>query len=182
MENKNKEDWINKGYELVAEVGFDTVNIEYLSRFMNKNKSSFYHYFGDLNRFTQELLDRHISNSNEFAEKMGNCVSINPDLLNLAIEHKSDIFFHKQLRINRNRTQFKETFQIAFSNYENAVIHQWAAFFGMEKNLQFVRTFIHFFTENLLLKATFESFTFPWLEEYLEELATMMKQIDPGTK
>lgn len=178
IENKNKEEWIIKGYGLVAEIGFDSINIEQISRLMNKNKSSFYHYFGEFPLYIRQLLSWHILRSQEFAQKMEGCESVNPGILNLAIEYKTDIFFHKQLRLKRSRVDFTETLTQAFSNYEKAVIDHWAHFFGLEQNPKFVSTFIHFFTENLLLKITFETFTFEWLERYANELKVMIEQME----
>ena len=178
-ESKNKQAWITKGYELVAELGFDAVNIELIGRLLNKNKSSFYHYFGEFSLYLQALHQWHISRSQEFADNIDRCKNINPDLLNIALEYKHDIFFHKQLRLVRDKPLNAATLQIAFDNYEKAVINQWAKFFGLENNLPFVSTFIQFFTENLLLKATFDTFTFQWLEQYIEDLSTMFHHFKP---
>ncbi|MEM8894073.1 MAG: TetR/AcrR family transcriptional regulator [Bacteroidota bacterium] len=182
MATQNKAAWIDQGYQLVAEMGFEAVNIELISRFVNKNKSSFYHYFGDFELYRQALLEHHIARAQDFSGKIRQITTINPDLLNVAIEYKYDIFFHKQLRLNRNKPLYAEPFQKAFAIYEAAVIDKWATFFRLEDNLPFVSTCIHFFTENLLLKATFENFTFEWLEGYLEELSTMVQQFSQKPK
>lgn len=179
-DSKNKADWIITGYELVAEVGFDAISIEQISRLMGKNKSSFYHYFGELELYILQLLKWHIKQSEDFATKVESAMSINPDIFNLALEHKHDIFFHKQLRLKRNKTHFSEALAQAFGNYEKAVIKHWASFFGLEQKQKFVGTFIHFFTENLLLKATFDTFTFEWMENYAAELKAMVQQIEQG--
>ncbi len=181
-ENKNRQEWILNGYALVAELGFDAINVELISRFVNKNKSSFYHYFGEFPLYLNALHQWHIHRSEEFAINIEGCESINPDLLNMALEYKYDIFFHKQLRLNRDKPDYEKTLNSAFDNYEKAVINQWALFFELEDNLSFVSTFIHFFTENLLLKATFDSFTFEWLENYVMELSTMFQQFNLSGK
>jgi len=54
---------------MVAEHGFASVNIESISRSMNKSKSSFYNYFGDWEVFEELLLEHHLKASKAFADE-----------------------------------------------------------------------------------------------------------------
>ena len=76
MKGKNKQIWIDQGYQIVAENGFGTINIESMASAINFNKSSFYYYFGDIDTFESELLDSHIIRAKAFAKKADQCQNI----------------------------------------------------------------------------------------------------------
>jgi len=53
----NKEiNWIENGYKAFAYEGPTSFKVERLAKATNKNKSSFYHFFGDMEVFTNKLL------------------------------------------------------------------------------------------------------------------------------
>ena len=58
--NKNKWIWIQEGYFVFGRKGPNGINIELLAKKLKKSKSSFYHYFGDLETFQEALLDYHL--------------------------------------------------------------------------------------------------------------------------
>ena len=101
-----KEIWIKKGYEIFALLGQNGLKVEYLAKGVNISKSSFYHHFSDLELFMDELLNYHISQSYLIAEKELNANNINPELINILIEHKIDLLFNRQLRFNRDNKIF----------------------------------------------------------------------------
>ena len=45
--NEKRKEWIEKSYTLVAEKGYESLNINSISRLVGKSKSSFYHHFGN---------------------------------------------------------------------------------------------------------------------------------------
>ena len=78
MKKKNRESWIDMGYQLVSQKGFRSINIESLSRALKKNKSSFYHYFGDLEIFIEELLGHHLERAEQFSQQAKACATSEP--------------------------------------------------------------------------------------------------------
>jgi len=55
--------WITKGYRSFAYEGPNGLKVERLSNDVGKNKSSFYHLFGDLEIFQDNLLTYHLMQS-----------------------------------------------------------------------------------------------------------------------
>jgi AcrR family transcriptional regulator len=51
MHNDKKDTWIQAGYALFAEQGPSALKIEVLAKMVGISKSSFYHYFADLEVF-----------------------------------------------------------------------------------------------------------------------------------
>ncbi|MCZ8145949.1 TetR/AcrR family transcriptional regulator [Flavobacterium sp.] len=98
-----KQDWIISGYEMVAKSGFSGLKIEPLARTMNKNKSSFYFHFIDLDLFTYDLLNYHVESLKLLAFKESKAKRVNPDLIEILLDHKIDILFNQQLRFNNSK-------------------------------------------------------------------------------
>ncbi len=182
MKNKGKQQWVEKGYQLVSEVGFTKVNIEYLSREINKNKSSFYYYFGDWDGFEEELLAHHLAFGKRFELEAQGCKRIIPDMIELFLRSKTDVFFHKQLRIYRQNPKFKECFESVYGMFENAIIGQWALFLNMQMQPMLAGKFLTLISENFLLRITNEDYTFSWMESYLSEISNLMSDTNPRSK
>lgn len=69
MTNDKKYIWLQLGYELFATKGPKELKIEILAKKVGKSKSSFYHFFADLELFVEELLKYHIEQSYTIAKK-----------------------------------------------------------------------------------------------------------------
>jgi hypothetical protein len=52
------------------------------------------------------LLEHHISQYKIISEKEYECKCLNPDLIKIFIEFKTDLLFNRQLRVNRNDKRF----------------------------------------------------------------------------
>ena len=180
MKELKKSSWIEKGYLQVSESGFNSLNIESIARKIQKNKSSFYHYFGSMDVFIDALLQHHLKRADEFSTKIRECETIRPEMVDLFIEYRPDLFFHKQLRINRDNPDFKKCFEIVFGKYEQAILDQWAKFLGLNEQKLFARTYLHLVSENFLLKISPETYSRDWLNDYLEDISAVLNQMNSG--
>lgn len=170
-----------EGYRKVSEEGVSSLTVESISRAIQKNKSSFYHYFGDLEVFESELLAYHLERTRAFAQEVGACETILPGLIKVFLAYKTDIFFHQQLRFNRENPTYKVCFEQVFRMFEEAVMDTWIQFLGLEQKKGLARTFLHFISENFLLKITQETFTEDWLKAYIEEVVTLLQRMNYTT-
>ena len=177
MKSQKKQEWIKEGYQMVANNGFNNLNIKSIAITIKKSKSSFYHYFGDKAIFEAELLNYHLDRVEAFSQEVSKCKSIRPDYIKLLLAYKADFLFHKQLRLNRDKPNHKKCFEKAFGIYSIAAIDLWVDFFELPQNRFFVQTFLHFFSENFLLQISSENYTYSWLNNYVEELYNMLKQL-----
>lgn len=57
--NSTKQTWIKMGYEHFAFYGPQNLSINKISKEIGSPRASFYHYFGDIDIFTEELLNMH---------------------------------------------------------------------------------------------------------------------------
>jgi len=76
-----KQQWIEKGYEHFALYGLENLSINKISKEIGSPRASFYHHFGDIEVFIEELLDMHWEIDQQFrsigAQK---CKKLFPDL------------------------------------------------------------------------------------------------------
>ena len=175
--SQKRTEWIEKSYALVAKNGFESLNVNLISRTVGKSKSSFYHHFGDLELFNMALLDYHVNQMNDFSAKIDACDNIYPGMIHIFLEHQMDIFFHKQLRIHRVEPTYKKHIEKIFQVYENAVLEQWNNQFGLNHQNQFSIKFKRFISEHFFLSITQENYTFDWLKAYLDQISDMIQQM-----
>lgn len=124
MEKKSL--WILKGYELCSVNGFDGFRIEQLARIVGISKSSFYHYFADFDCFLEDLFEYHFEQCAVLADKEKNCQNLYPDLIDILLEHKNDLLFHRQLRINRKNSRIEKALEKSNRILGNYSIMLWA--------------------------------------------------------
>lgn len=177
----SKEVWITEAYQTVALEGFERLSVELLARKVGKNKSSFYHYFGDMELFEKTLLDYHLEATKHFAAEITACERLNPDVLNLMIQLKTDLFFHKQLRINREKPTCRACFEKSYQVFQEAIFDKWITFLGLTHQKFFGEALLNLASENFLLRITQSNLTFDWLIGYVSEFAEMMNKIHKNT-
>lgn len=95
MTTDSKEIWIKTGYEMFAFTGSGRLKIEPLAQRVGISKSSFYHHFADMEIFVDFLLKHHIKQSYAIADKERKAKNINPELVNILVEHKIDLLFNR---------------------------------------------------------------------------------------
>ncbi len=162
----NKENWIEIGYEQFALYGQGELKIERIAKKVGISKSSFYHQFADIDLFIEHLLKHHISQSRIIAEKERNVKNVTPELVNVLIEHKTDLLFNRQLRINRNNKLYNETLSKSNKIVGDAFVHVWIK----ELNLKLTQTKINgifeLALENFYLQINKDNLNSDWLSEY----------------
>ena len=179
MKVSSRQIWLEKGYEMISEHGFIKVKVETISKAIGKNKSSFYHYFGDWEGYEEALLNYHLSLTEIFAAKLSKCEEIIPGMINIFLEHKTDIFFHKQLRINRAKPNFKKCFEAVFQIFEDTILEKWKSFIMLQDQPLLASKILVLISENFLLRITSENYTYEWMQDYLMEIANLLGDIKP---
>ena len=170
-----KSPWIIKGYEIFGIEGPKGLQIERLSRKVNKSKSSFYHHFAEIDIFIDELLKYHLKRAKSIQEDEKRCKRVIPDLIELLISYKIDLLFNRQLRINRNIPKFKKCYEDTSKESVSSIIEIWSEFLGIESNLRINQLVLALTIENFYLHITEENMTYNWLENYIISLKEKIK-------
>jgi AcrR family transcriptional regulator len=181
MATESKQIWILAGYDLFAKEGPKGLKVEVIARLAGKSKSSFYHYFAELEIFTEALLGYHLERAIVISDKERLCKSVVPDLLKVLIEVKKDLLFNRQLRIHRNIPAFRLCFEKASKDIGDAIGKIWAEMLGLTDNSSLARIVLNLSIENFYLQITDETLTYEWFESYLDELKRMVKAFQNST-
>ena len=166
----SKEIWIKTGYEIFAQFGVSGLIIESLARKVGISKSSFYHHFVDLELFMEELLHYHIQQSYIIADKEKTAKKINPDLISILVEHKTDLLFNRQLRINRERKLFYETLNRSNQIAGNAFVMVWIKDLNLQRTQKQLEGIFELALENFYLQINLNNLNHLWLSEYFANL------------
>lgn len=166
----NKEIWINAGYQLFSLYGFNGLKIEPLSKNIGISKSSFYHYFADLELFMDFLLKHHVKQSKLIAVKERNARNIDPELVNILIEHKTDLLFNRQLRIHQNIKSYASTLEESNKNVGDAFLTVWIKDLGLQLSNTQIEALYTLALENFFLQINIDTLNYDWLSNYFKDL------------
>jgi AcrR family transcriptional regulator len=170
MTTASKEIWIKKGYEIFATLGQSGLKIEPLAREAGKSKSSFYHHFADIELFTDILLKHHIRQSKIIAQKEQSAKNIDPELINIFLQHITDLLFNRQLRINKNIKLFALALEQSNNNVGNAFVNVWMEDLGLQLSKKQIEGIFSLAIENFFLQINTETLNYEWLSNYFKNL------------
>jgi len=168
--------WIETGYRTFALGGPKSVKIERIAKEVGKNKSSFYHLFADLEIFISFLLKHHIKQSEIVAAKESGCEDIK-ELIEVLVEHKIDLLFNRQLRINREEVEFNKCFQTVNEMTIPAIAPVWYELLDIDKNSPLSELVLKLSLENFFLQITDKTINKDWLREYFSALRILISKV-----
>ncbi len=175
--NDNKLIWLEKGYEIVATEGFDKLKIEKLSKLIGISKSSFYHLFVDFENYIFLLLEFHLEKCRIISEKEYNAKSIDPDLIEILINHKLDILFNRQLRIYGDNQKFNEIIIKINELVSIPFIIIWKRDLKLKLDDSQLNGLFSLVLENFFLQLNFENLESVWLTNYFNNLKILIRSI-----
>jgi AcrR family transcriptional regulator len=170
MTNDNTAIWIKAGYEMFAISGPMGLKIEPLSRKVGKSKSSFYHHFADLELFIDSLLKYHLEQSYIIAAKEQQARNIDPELINILVEHKTDLLFNRQLRIHQNIHLYADTLSQSNKIVGDAFVKIWVKELHLQLTQKQMEGIFTLALENFFLQINIDNLTYKWLSEYFMNL------------
>lgn len=121
----NRDKWIDAGYALFSEVGPAALNVEKLSLIVNLNRSSFYHYFGEVGRFEEILLASHVDKFESMVVVIKACEKFIPDFFSALSNLTTEFKFHRQLLIHEKQDKYREAYEKAKVFTEPLVHKLW---------------------------------------------------------
>jgi AcrR family transcriptional regulator len=131
--NIGREKWLETGYRHFAEYGPEKLSINKLSKELNSSRASFYHYFGDIDVFTDQLLTMHWQIVLDFNQRGKNeCTQLFPELHELLAGYPVPLSFSIQLFRHRNHPAYNYLF---IKTYESSARAFILKLFAEEYNL-----------------------------------------------
>ncbi len=176
-----KEKWIQVGYENFAFHGPGGLKVERLAKELQRNKSGFYHYFSDVELFTQVLLEYHLVQAEMIAEKEAQC-DTQDELIDILVAHKVDLLFNRQLRFHRENPQFESCFEAVSAIANPAVMGIWSKMLDLRDQSYLASLVFQLGIENFYLRITPESLNHAWLTSYFAEFKNLVRAFKGANK
>ena len=173
MTTDNTLPWIRAGYEIFSKEGPKGLKIEVIARKVGKSKSSFYHHFVDLEIFTDFLLKYHLERAEAIAILEAQCKNIDPEMIAVLVQVKTDLLFNRQLRVHRDNPNFRQVFEASNKMVSEAFLPVWAKDLGLEGHPLLASDYFKLALENFYLQITEETLNHEWLRGYFQELRQM---------
>lgn len=126
--------WLQTGYSLFAADGPDGIQVERLARVMVRNKSGFYHFFGERDTYFDYLAKYHIEQLNDFITDLKSVDSFDPGFLAAIADHPTNMLFNVQLVRNRHLSFCADLLAEVHRQMDPYVLPIWTSFFELEKN------------------------------------------------
>jgi len=169
--------WTEKGYELLAIEGLDGIQVERLARMLQLNKSGFYHYFGDLQGFCDELMVLHLRNADLYMRDLKEINSIDPEFLNLLVKYKTPIMFQLQLIRSKNNEAFYKAAEKIDQREEIILRSLWTDYIGFHDNPDLAIRYYTIVRDMLYARLSFQNMNYPYLRSVMNEARELMQQI-----
>lgn len=167
--------WLETGYTRFAELGPLALQVEVLSRKAGINKSSFYHHFADTEGFMEALLKYHVEQVVAIARKEAAAVCVDPELIHILLEHKTAVFFNKQLRLHQQNPAWKACLLSVDRMLGPVFALPWMRELNLQLNERQLETIYNLAIENFYIQIQPDSFTAAWLLQYFTQLKAQLQ-------
>lgn len=167
--SNSKEQWIEMGYNVFAKEGLPGIRIEALARNLGLNKSSFYHFFGDLERYKEELIRYHFTKAGDLLSDISLCANFDPEFLNVVIKHRVSVVVHMQLVTNRKVPLFFNAYEKINDIVDPRAVPFWAAFIGIPHNPELALKYWQVVRDMFYLRVSLDNLTYTFLKNIVQE-------------
>lgn len=177
-QTQNRNRWIEAGFELFAKEGHEGIQVERLSRILNLNKSGYYHYFVNPERYLGALMRHMLRQADLLAADARLCQDFDIGFLHLTVKHKLSILATMQLLRNRNVPLFAETYREVTHTIDSAVLPVWATYTGLPQNLPLALRFFEMIRDMFFSRITENTFNYNFIHSMATEAKTLVLELN----
>ncbi|HEX6223516.1 MAG TPA: TetR/AcrR family transcriptional regulator [Chryseolinea sp.] len=174
---KNSSAWTEAGYTIFAEEGMAGIQVERLARMLNLNKSGFYHYFGDVDGFCDELISLHKEKAKLFLADVATVKSIDPDYLMVCVKHKKEVMVHLQLLRHQGNPLFSATAEKIDQEENFLLCDHWTHYLGIHDNPSLAMRYFKLVRDMLYARISVKHLEYPFLHKSMMEAKAVMQQM-----
>lgn len=168
--------WLEAGYGLFINEGQHGINVERLARVLGRNKSAFYHFFGDRETFMEFLLAYHMTKVDAFVDDIKIIDQYDPQFIDLLIKHHRVILFNSQLIKNCHHKLCDNALREINLRIDEYVLPLWSKHVGLEYDLDLSKRYHAIIRDYMYIKVTTGSFNY----DFFSALASEAKLIITG--
>jgi AcrR family transcriptional regulator len=169
--------WLETGYDLFAQEGPEGLQIERLARILALNKSGFYHYFGDIENFSKQLIKHHYTLFDQFLKDVEGCNNVDPEYAMILLKHKATVMAQMHLVRNKSNPIFYGMHKDLDDKVNRAVIRIWADHLEIHNNPDLIYQYHSMIRDMFYSRITWEKFNYEFLHELAEETKQIVRQI-----
>ncbi|WP_147392224.1 TetR/AcrR family transcriptional regulator [Algoriphagus lacus] len=173
--NDSKKSWIELGYELFSEEGHEGLQVERLARILNKNKSGYYHYFGDKDVFLNALMAEHLERAHAYAEQIKLIKDFDPEYIQLMVKNKTTILFQMQLVKNREFRIFIDTALKVNELIVPVISPVFGRYLGVSQ--EEASKFWGLLRDSFYSRVTLKTFSAEWISAFTAELRNIVSLV-----
>lgn len=177
MRKDTKKKWIDAGYELLANEGAEGIRVERLARILHLNKSGFYHYFNDPKTFFHHLLMNHAHRFDLLVYDLYKCKNIEPDCLNVLLEHKVTIVAQIQLVRNRSNPFLLYAHKEYDEKLVQAILPLWVDYVDFYGNPDLACQYLGLVRDMFYTRVNRENFNLDYLYTLTREAKEIVEKI-----
>ena len=171
---KNRDRWVNVGFELFASEGPAGIQVERLARILDLNKSGFYHYFGTPENYLHVLMRHLLKQSDLVVSDTRMCKVFDPEFLQVMVTHKPTILATVQLASNRHISLLNETRLEVTKKIDAALLPLWAAHIGVANNPGLALRYFEMIRDMFFSRVTHETLDYDYLHSLADEARTII--------
>ena len=174
--HKNLSVWTQEGYNLFSREGLDGIQVERLARILGLNKSGFYHYFGDLEGFCNELVSLHKKQVGDFLKDVDNTSKLDPDYLHLLIKYSETVMFQVQLRRSQNPVLYALS-EWVDRKVDLALQRLWSEFMDLPDNSDAAHRYYPIVRDMFYTRISFQNLNYTFLHNLVSDAKAIMDEI-----
>ncbi|HMG92529.1 MAG TPA: TetR/AcrR family transcriptional regulator [Chryseolinea sp.] len=168
--------WTEQGYSLFAEEGLDGIQIERLSRMLQLNKSSFYHYFGDMEVYCAELLRLHERKCDMFYDEIKHIKTIDPEYFQKVVEHKVTMIFQVQLYHTKSKPAYYNLAEMIDEKEGPILRDLWNDYLGFNDNADLAIRYFIIVRDMVYRRISLQNLTYEFLRKIFTEAKVVLSQ------
>ena len=172
----SKDKWIEAGYEYFAFYGPEQLQIEKIARYLNLNKSGYYHYFGEREIFIDELLNYHKKRIEIFARGITKLKSFD-EYIQYMVDNKQTTLFHVQLRRHGQIKCYAKIIDSANNLIFANIKPLWAEYIGLQNNPDLAMKYFNQVISVFVKSVNQDNLTIDFITSIAREAQELLKQL-----
>lgn len=166
--------WMDAGYAIFSEEGPAGIQVERLARELDRNKSGFYHFFGDRENFFELLMKEHLGRLDLLSFQIRGIKNFDPEYIQLLMANREIVLFQMQLVRNRENPLFGNTMEQFSVRVTSAVLPVWSNYLGTSPAISGKLWGI--IRDTFYSRVTSDNFNFDWISELSREVKNLVNK------
>jgi len=176
----NSKAWINVGYDLFAQEGYEGLQVERLARILNLNKSGFYHYFGKTTFYQEHLMRHHHEMVDLLVQEIQSIDVFDPDYYYVLTKHSTCVMATMQLLRNRHVPLFEQTYDEVNVKIDRATLPTWSTYVGAPDNPELAFRYLTMIRDLFYARISYERLNVNYLDTLFSDAKNFLEEVYPA--